>query len=299
MGLFWLVISLMIIIALLFFCLPLLRNPRILAFTAEESNQLIYRDRLQELQDQKAQGLLTEEQYHIEKAELVQNAFHDLPEITTVSTVSQYLQPSNATAIGTVILLCTLLPLFSVLLYLKWGASDKLNLWIAGQSNQKIINKELAKFHDPQELIARMAKLLQEKPDSARGWYLLGRLYMSQNEFNQAADAFAKASSLQPNQPMIKLQYLESLFLINGKLTVAANGALQQIHQQMPNNPDVINLLALDAYNKHAYAKAINYWEQLVGQFSPTSNEGKTLLAAIAQAQKGLAKQNLVQSKTK
>jgi cytochrome c-type biogenesis protein CcmH len=282
MELFWFVICLMIIIALLFVGLPLLLKPRQTILSSAQSNQLIYRDRLDELRDQKMQGLLTEKQYHLEKTELAQNALHDLPEKTQITKS----KPSNTATVYTVIIVCTLLPILSVLLYLKWGASDKLNLWLAEQTKQKLIIKELAKYHNPQQLIVRMEQILQQHPDSARGWYLLGRLYMSQNEFSKAAIAFDKASRLEPEQPTIKLQYLESQFLINGKLSVAANRTLHQIQQQMPNSPDVINLLALDAYNKHAYAKAIQYWEQLLNQFSPTSNERKTLMTAITQAKK-------------
>jgi cytochrome c-type biogenesis protein CcmH/NrfG len=127
---------------------------------------------------------------------------------------------------------------------------------------------------------------LSERPDSAQGWYLLGRLYISQAEFTKAVLAFRKANQLTPQQPPIMMAYAESLFLTHGKrLTPLASQLLHQILLKTPNNLEVLNLLAVDAYNKQQFLAAVNYWEQLVYFLDPASKDAKVILQAIATAQ--------------
>lgn len=53
-----------------------------------------------------------------------------------------------------------------------------------------------AKAYEISQLIQEMQVHLQKDPESREGWYLLGKLYLSQNRTTEAAEAFAKAGVL-------------------------------------------------------------------------------------------------------
>jgi len=47
------------------------------------------------------------------------------------------------------------------------------------------------------QLITELQTHLQADPNSSKGWYLLGKLYLSQNRIHEANAAFAKAQALE------------------------------------------------------------------------------------------------------
>jgi cytochrome c-type biogenesis protein CcmH/NrfG len=59
---------------------------------------------------------------------------------------------------------------------------------------------------------------LQQHPQSAQGWYLLGRIYLSQQQFAAAVSAFTTAYKLQPQNPTIVFYYKKSLSLAQQSL---------------------------------------------------------------------------------
>lgn len=289
MLLLWLIITLMLLAALSFIAVPLLRQKPTATPTQTQLIQKLYQELLKAIDEQLAQQTLTVEQYQLEKTELLQQAAHDLDKpVAVINSAS-----NKKLNIAAVIFFVIAMPIASIILYLQWGDSQQLNQYYTQLKNAKLVQKELAEYKNPQQLINRMLAILQQHPNSAKGWYLLGRLYLNQNQFDSAVKAFAKANQLQPNEPMIMQQYAESLFFANkNSLPAEAKQLLLAVLVKVPNDPDAINLLAIDAYNKQDYQTAINYWERLINDFDPTSPNGKALLQAIASAQKNLAKTN-------
>ena len=291
MLIFWLIISGMIFIAIAFITFPLLRKIPKKEISHSGVMRQVYRDRLQDLQEQYQQGFLTEQQLLVEKEGLTHNLLQDLSDETTIAfDVDSHRKKNIITAIFFVVAI----PILAITLYLQWGDSTGVAERLAMQKNTPEIHKELALYHNPQQLIKRLQEILLQRPTSARGWYLLGRLYVSQGEFPNAVAAFKKANQLQPQQPQIMLQYAESLYFANGqKLSPMAIELLKQVLIKMPNSLDTINLLAMDAYNKHDYPVAIHYWESLLNFLAPTSDDGKTILRAIAEAQNAYGKKKI------
>jgi cytochrome c-type biogenesis protein CcmH len=50
------------------------------------------------------------------------------------------------------------------------------------------------------QLISEIQTHLKADPTSYEGWYLLGKLYLSQNRIQEANNAFAKAQALEKNK---------------------------------------------------------------------------------------------------
>jgi cytochrome c-type biogenesis protein CcmH len=65
-------------------------------------------------------------------------------------------------------------------------------------------------------MVANLAAKLQEHPDDAEGWVRLGRSYMVLSEPGKAADAYARAVKLRPDDPALKTAYAEAVAASGG-----------------------------------------------------------------------------------
>ncbi|MFA6302989.1 MAG: hypothetical protein WC627_07640 [Legionella sp.] len=94
------------------------------------------------------------------------------------------------------ILLLPLIFILTALGYSNWGG---FLLWQEAMHQahaRKIAEQMLRSIHSPQDLIDQLRAKLDDTPASAKGWYLLGRLYISQDDKKHADEAFGKAQSL-------------------------------------------------------------------------------------------------------
>ena len=178
----------------------------------------------------------------------------------------------------------TTYPYYSLRFPWQWGSSDAVLAWQQQQERAPQVQQLLSELKSPEQIISRLKKRIAEKPNEVQGWFLLGRLYMSQNRFIEAAAAFVKAEQLQPNDPTILFQHAEAEFYQQNQLTPPVENLLQRVLQQIPDHPGAINLLALHAYQTQHYAKAIQLWRRLLAFYPPDSEDNKMLLMAIERA---------------
>ncbi|MBF3045938.1 c-type cytochrome biogenesis protein, partial [Pseudomonas aeruginosa] len=148
-----------------------------------------------------------------------------------------------------------LVPLVALGLYLHWGASDKVEL-----------AREFAQApHSMEEMTARLERAVQAQPDSAQGWYFLGRTYMTQERGADAARAFERAAELSGRQPEVLGQWAQALYFSGGKKMTAQIKALaDEALKGDPAEVTTLGLLGIAAFEEQRYADAIGFWERLV-----------------------------------
>jgi cytochrome c-type biogenesis protein CcmH len=177
-----------------------------------------------------------------------------------------------------------LLVILSLSLYWKLGASQK----VAELQHQQIMSKEIQKLGSLANVIATLKQQVALHP-AAEGFSLLGRLYLKTQAFQEAADAFLKANQLQPDQPAVLIGYAESSYFLQQRvLTAQAKQFLNRALQLQPKQPDALNLLAMDAYQRGDYAGAIKAWEQVLPQLEEGTEMQQKLLQMIGMAEKKL-----------
>lgn len=181
--------------------------------------------------------------------------------------------------------------LFSFSAYYFWGGSQKLFNYYHEEAVTPIIAKWRNQFSNVDAVITRMENHLSRNPNSAQGWYLLGRLYFSQQNYEKAEKAFAKAQALRPEDNLILIEratvllyatdhpeYLPKIFQL-----------LQEVITRDPKNSAANNLLGMWAFREKKYELAIKYWQIVLADFLPNSPEYKSLVAAINQAEQLMA----------
>ena len=175
---------------------------------------------------------------------------------------------------------------FVIFSYRQWGGWDS---WTHFQDKQARVQKAeevIKQFKNPQELIEKLKSKLDQTPASARGWYLLGRLYSSQRDWHAAKDSFAIASRLKPENERYRVNYIDALWKLNQQqFTVEIRKKLRHLLHKNPKQPDALAMLAMDAYQQQHYRAAIRYWQKLLKLTSPDSEASKALRKAIAKAQ--------------
>lgn len=170
--------------------------------------------------------------------------------------------------------------------YYYWGGFRAWSHFTQQNNTRELAQTMLKSIKSPQELIDKLRAKLDDSPKSAKGWYLLGRLYSNQKDPQNAAKAFAKAYHFKPDEEQFAVNYAHSLWELNQQqfnaeiraifLTLLKNNAKQ---------PDALAMLAMDAYLSHAYEDAISYWQRLLTLAPKQSDEAEAIRKAIAKAQ--------------
>lgn len=203
-----------------------------------------------------------------------------------VSVVVVYpLRRSRALSTG----LVSALILFVLAAYYHWGNFQEWSKSIHRQEAQQLAKTMLKSIKDPQELIDKLRKKLDNNPGSAKGWYLLGRLYSSQNELQNSVDALGKAHQLEAGNEQYTVNYAHALWQLNNqKFTPAILEIFETLLKNNPNQPDALAMLAMSSFINQDYEKAIGFWQRLLKLAPEQSEEAMAIRKAIAKAQSQL-----------
>jgi cytochrome c-type biogenesis protein CcmH len=175
--------------------------------------------------------------------------------------------------------------LLVVMAYWHWGAWRELADYQQQQVQQQRLEALLKSMHGPQGIIKALRAKLAKTPNSARGWFLLGRLYVSQQQWSQACAAFKHAHRLQKDNDTITVHYAQSLWELNQQqFNPHVRFLLKTVLQHNSEQPDALAMLAMDAFQQKNYQLAIDYWQRLLKQVPPQSEQALAIRKAIAKA---------------
>lgn len=171
---------------------------------------------------------------------------------------------------------------FLVVGYWRWGGWRELRQYQQQQIKQQYAQKLLQSMHGPEGIIKALLEKLQKTPNSAEGWFLLGRLYTSQQQWEKACKAFEQSHRLQPDNDKTTVHYAQSLWECNHqRFDSHIRDLLEAVLQHDPNQPDALAMLAADAFQRKANQQAKQYWQRLLKQLPPQSDEARAFRRAI------------------
>ncbi|EIK53980.1 cytochrome c-type biogenesis protein [Stutzerimonas stutzeri TS44] len=269
---FWIAAGLLLLVALAFLLLPILRGRKA---QAEEDrtalNVALYQERLAELTAQRAAGTLTEEQLEAGRADAARELLDD----TEGSDATRSARLGRAVPL----LAALLVPLLGYGLYLHWGASDKVEL--AREFGEQPRSLE--------EMTVRLERAVEAQPDSAEGWYLLGRTYMNQERPSDAAKAFARVVELAGRQPELLGQWAQAQYFAgNRQWTKELQALTDEALRADPQEVTSLGLLGIAAYEEGRFQDAIGFWERLVATLPEEDPSREAIKGGIARAREQL-----------
>ncbi|MCY3639886.1 MAG: tetratricopeptide repeat protein, partial [Gammaproteobacteria bacterium] len=105
---------------------------------------------------------------------------------------------------------------------------------------------------------ALLGHRVQRQEDDAGSWFLLGRIYLTDEDYAAAAAAFERAHALTGEDPALDLYWLQARYLAaGGRLDEGAVAIAERILAQTPNQPMVLELLGLEAFRRADYLEAV------------------------------------------
>lgn len=265
---FWLAAGLLLLIALGFLLIPVLRERR--AQQEEDRTALnvaLYEERVAELQVQEADGVLTRAQLDSARTEAARELLADTE--GTEPRVDKRLGKAAPAVIA------LLVPVLAMGLYLHFGASDKVEL-----------TRELAQPPTSVDnMIQRLERVVAAQPDSAQGLFFLGRAYMSQNRPADAARIFERTAAVAGREPQLLGQWAQALYFAAGKQWSAQVQALtDEALKTDPKEVTSLGLLGISAFEGKRYQDAIDYWQRLLVQLPADDGSRAPLQGGIDQA---------------
>jgi cytochrome c-type biogenesis protein CcmH len=265
---FWLAAGLLLLIALGFLLIPVLRERR--AQQEEDRTALnvaLYEERLAELQVQQAEDVLSRAQLDSAQAEAARELLAD--------TESPQPKISKRLGKGGPAVIALLVPVLAMGMYLHFGASDKVEL-----------TSELATPPTSvEDMTQRLERVVAAQPDSAQGLFFLGRAYMSQNRPADAARIFERTAAVAGREPQLLGQWAQALYFAAGKKWSAQIQALtDEALKADPKEVTSLGLLGISAFEGKRYQDAIDYWQRLLVQLPADDGSRAPLQGGIDQA---------------
>ncbi|MDR2307398.1 MAG: c-type cytochrome biogenesis protein CcmI [Paucimonas sp.] len=259
---FWLSAGLLLLAALAFLLLPLLRGHRRQQAEQDRTalNVALYEERVAELTAQQAAGVLDPDQLANGRDEAARELLAD----------TERDDGERQGHLGKVVplLAALLVPAMALGLYLHFGAADKVEL-----------TQEFAKApQSMEEMTARLERAVQAQPDSAEGLYFLGRAYMAEQRPADAAKAYERAVALAGRQPELLGQWAQALYFAADKQWNAQVQALtDEALKADPREVTSLGLRGIAAFEGERYQEAIDFWSRLLAQLP----EGDASRAAL------------------
>lgn len=166
--------------------------------------------------------------------------------------------------------------------YGYWGSWQAQTAFVQRNERQHAAETLLRTIKSPDVLVEKLQQHLTAHPRSARGWYLLGRLYASQHLWEKSYQAFATAYELNSHDALISVNYAQSLFAKqNPADDELARKILKTTLLEHPQQGDVLMLLAMDAQRRQAPQEALMYWRKLLLLVPESSPEADSIRKAI------------------
>ncbi|MBC3420403.1 c-type cytochrome biogenesis protein CcmI [Pseudomonas sp. RW3S2] len=258
---FWLSAGLLLLAALAFLMIPILRGRR---QQAEEDrtalNVALYQERVAELTAQQEAGVLDAEQLAKGRDEAARELLSDT-------------EGSEAPRQGHLgktlpLVAAVLVPVMALGLYLHFGAADKVELTREFADAPKTM----------QEMTTRLERAVQAQPDSAEGLYFLGRAYMADQRPADAAKAFERAVALAGREPELLGQWAQAQYFAADKhWSPQLQSLTDEALKADPNEVTSLGLRGIAAFEGERYQEAIDYWQRLLAQLP----EGDASRAAL------------------
>ena len=274
---FWLIAAAMTAAALAFLLPPLLRRRTTAPDLRVAANASIYREQIEELGAELQRGALTQAEFERASREVERRI---VAEHAAGAPAPAQHRPARAAAIA----IAVLLPVLAGVGYWQLGNPVGLDsTLLAAASNA-------ARGHDvtPEQMTALVEKLaarMEQTPDDAEGWVLLGRSRSSLGQYDKAAAAYANAARLMPKDADVLADYADALGMAQGRnLEGEPDKLLQRALALDANHVKTLALAGTLEFDRKNYGGAIGYWERILKVVPPESGFARSVTGSIEEA---------------
>jgi len=276
---FILAAALLLLVVLAILVPPLWRAPKAKsAVNRQQANLEIFRAQLGELERDRSQGLLGEDDFAQARSELQRRL---LVEVQPES-------PPRETRSGrkTALALLIAIPLAAASGYAMLGQPRGLD---ALQTKARVTPQEI------EVMLARLVDKLNKNPGDSQGWAMLARSYKALGRYAESAEAYGHTGALLDSDAVLLADYAEVLGQVHGgSLTGKPSELIARALMIDPNEPQALFLAGAAATDRQDFSGVIDYWGRLLLQLEPGSEDARSLEAAVSKAREIVAQMDTV-----
>lgn len=264
--------ALLIVAVAIPLALPLLRQRQnsTVAADRQAANIAILRDQLAELEHDRREGSLSDADFEQAKKELQKRLLEEAAPEPQVGK-------ENAPARKTALVLIVLLPLVALGGYGVLGNPAALDP-AAREPARRVTAADI------EGMVARLAERLAQNPDDPKGWVMLARSYKALGRYPEAAEAYSKGMALVEKDATLLADYAELLAMTGDGFTGKPSQLIDKALKLAPEDPQVLLLAGAAAGQRGDFKAAVAYWEKVLPQLEPGSEEAEALGGALAEA---------------
>lgn len=286
MTVFWIVAALFVGAALLFVVPPLLtrRHSAIDTHAREKMDVVLFHEQMAELNSDLRNGVLNVEQFAQAQAELERRLLED---VSGMDTSHDHVRAPAANSKFTAAFVAVALPVMAVALYLTLGNPAAMAP-AAQQASAKPGHLQTAE--QIMAMVEGLAARLEQNPDDAEGWAILGRSLLAMQQYQDASIAFENATALVQSDAQLYADYADALAMASGESLEGKPGLLIQRALEIdPNNQKALWLAGTAAYEAREYTEALTIWRRLQHLLEPGSEAAETIAANIGEVEQLMA----------
>ena len=267
-------------LATLFVLSPLMLNRSVQSGERGAINVALFKDRLQELENDRNESVIGEDEFQSLKTELERRLLDDAPEGGKPAAAATG-KPSSLV----IVLLALSIPVVAWCVYQQTGAKAD---WDITQTLEQARDKAVAGESTEQEmeqLIAQLNQRLEQRPQDSDYLMLLGSTQMKLANYVAAADVYRRLSEIYPNDPAVLAQYAQALYLSSARaLTDKVRTVADKALSINPQQATVLGMMGIAYFEQGDFQQAVNYWQRLLPLLGPVSPNRQMIMAGIEQA---------------
>jgi cytochrome c-type biogenesis protein CcmH len=283
---FWIAVVVLLALALAILLIPLMRTVRgQQGVQRQQQNIQIAREKKQQLETQLKDAEIDQATYD--------SAYLDLQTSLALELDSSAADSEKSRGKWMAIVVLLAVPVASIVLYLTYGeyrVIENPQLVLAAPRQQTAAAPQMSL----EEMTLAIKQRLEDNPEDAEGWFMLGRTMMARQQYDQAVTAFQRSNDLLAEEPGIMFALADALAMQNnGNLLGEPEELVQRGLKLAPRFPNGLWLAGMAAEQRQDYQSAHRYWSlllPLIADNPASSREVQGLLATLEERDPALAR---------
>jgi cytochrome c-type biogenesis protein CcmH len=284
---FWITVTALLALALALLLIPLMRAVRASqADQRQQQNIQIAREKKNALETQLAEGEIDQAGYDA--------AYLDLQAALALELERGEEQGEATRGKWMALVVMLAIPCASITLYLTFGEYRVIeNPQLAEAATQQRNNG--APQMSLEEMVVAIEVRLQENPQDAEAWFMLGRTQMSKLDYDAAAKAFRRSNEFMADEPGILFALADAIGMQNnGSLQGEPEALIQRGLKLAPRFPNGLWLAGMAAEQRGDFKSAHEYWSLLLPMIADnpeSENEIREMLVNLETRDPSLVRQ--------
>jgi cytochrome c-type biogenesis protein CcmH len=253
----WFAIAAMAAVAAAILLLPLVRKARLVK-ERPQFDLAVYRDQLAEVERDEARGTLNVSEAASARIEIERR-------ILSVEEARKSTGEASKAARTAIIIAAIAGPAVATLIYLNLGTPSMPGYPFASREHNEeapqMAGMDMSKIG---AMVEKLAARMKSEPDNLKGWTMLGRSYAMLQRYDEAANAFAHASTLDSHDASLPSSEGEALVMASGGMvTPKARDAFEAALAIDSKDPRARFYLGLASAQAGELRAALATWEAL------------------------------------